>query len=54
MVPQIGHFIDGKHVVGTSGRFADVNDPSAGGKTVTAHWPSTAKDGASFVIPTMA
>jgi malonate-semialdehyde dehydrogenase (acetylating)/methylmalonate-semialdehyde dehydrogenase len=27
---EIGHFIGGKHVAGTSGRFADVYNPSTG------------------------
>ena len=27
---QIGHFIDGKHVAGTSGRFKDIFDPNTG------------------------
>lgn len=30
MVAEIGHFIDGKRVAGTSGRFADVYNPSTG------------------------
>jgi len=30
MVREIGHFIGGKHVAGTSGRFADVYNPSTG------------------------
>ena len=30
MVKEIGHFIGGKHVKGTSGRFADVFDPNTG------------------------
>ena len=30
MVKEIGHFIGGKHVKGTSGRFADVYDPNTG------------------------
>src|SRR6478609_8008063 len=30
MVKEIGHFIGGKHVKGTSGRFADVYNPNTG------------------------
>ena len=30
MTRQLTHFIDGKHVNGTSGRFADVFDPNTG------------------------
>jgi malonate-semialdehyde dehydrogenase (acetylating)/methylmalonate-semialdehyde dehydrogenase len=30
MVREIGHFIGGKHVAGTSGRFADIYNPSTG------------------------
>ncbi|NNF81067.1 MAG: aldehyde dehydrogenase family protein, partial [Rhizobiales bacterium] len=30
MVKEIGHFIGGKNVAGTSGRFADVYDPNTG------------------------
>ena len=30
MVKEIGHFIGGKPVAGTSGRFADVFDPNTG------------------------
>ncbi len=30
MARQIGHFIGGKHVAGTSGRFADIYNPSTG------------------------
>ena len=30
MVKEIGHFINGKHVAGTSGRFADVYNPATG------------------------
>ena len=30
MVKEIGHFIGGKHVKGTSGRFADVFNPNTG------------------------
>ncbi|MGL4527836.1 MAG: aldehyde dehydrogenase family protein, partial [Aestuariivirga sp.] len=30
MVKDIGHFIGGKHVKGTSGRFADVYNPNTG------------------------
>ena len=30
MVREIGHFISGKHVAGTSGRFADIYNPSTG------------------------
>ena len=30
MVKTIGHFIGGKHVAGTSGRFADIYNPNTG------------------------
>ncbi len=30
MVKEIGHFIGGKHVKGTSGRFADIFNPNTG------------------------
>ncbi len=30
MVREVTHFVGGKHIVGTSGRFADVFDPSTG------------------------
>ena len=30
MVKEIGHFIGGKNVAGTSGRFADVYEPNTG------------------------
>ena len=30
MVKDIGHFIGGKHVKGTSGRFADIYNPNTG------------------------
>lgn len=30
MTQEIGHFIGGKHVAGTSGRFADVYNPATG------------------------
>ena len=30
MVKSIGHFIGGKHVQGTSGRFADIFNPNTG------------------------
>ena len=30
---QIGHFIDGKHVAGESGRFGDVCNPTLGAVT---------------------
>jgi malonate-semialdehyde dehydrogenase (acetylating) / methylmalonate-semialdehyde dehydrogenase len=36
-IRELGHFIDGQHVAGTSGRFGDVFDPALG--RVTAHAP---------------
>ena len=36
---DIGHFIAGKPVAGTSGRFGDVFNPAAGEVSPAWHWP---------------
>jgi malonate-semialdehyde dehydrogenase (acetylating)/methylmalonate-semialdehyde dehydrogenase len=43
MVKEIGHFIGGKHVKGTSGRFADVFNPNTGEVAARVALASTAE-----------
>jgi malonate-semialdehyde dehydrogenase (acetylating)/methylmalonate-semialdehyde dehydrogenase len=43
MASQIGHFINGKKVAGTSGRFGDVFNPATGEKTAEVAFASTAE-----------
>jgi malonate-semialdehyde dehydrogenase (acetylating)/methylmalonate-semialdehyde dehydrogenase len=43
MVKEIGHFIGGKHVTGTSGRFADVFNPKTGEVAAKVALASTAE-----------
>ena len=40
---HIGHWINGKHVKGTSGRFADVFNPATGEQTASVSLASTAE-----------
>jgi malonate-semialdehyde dehydrogenase (acetylating)/methylmalonate-semialdehyde dehydrogenase len=48
VVRELAHFIDGRPVVGTSGRFGDVFDPSQG--RVTARVPVATKDEAAVAV----
>src|SRR4051794_38150219 len=48
VVRELAHFIDGRPVVGTSGRFGDVFDPSQG--RVTARVPVATKDEAAAAV----
>ena len=46
MVKEIGHFIGGKQVKGTSGRFADIFNPNTGevqAKVALAYRPFSAR-----------
>lgn len=36
---EIGHWINGKRVAGTSGRFADVMNPATGEVQARLRWP---------------
>jgi malonate-semialdehyde dehydrogenase (acetylating)/methylmalonate-semialdehyde dehydrogenase len=48
VVRELAHFIDGRRVAGTSGRFNDVFDPSQG--RVTARVPVASKDEAAAAV----
>ena len=37
---EIGHFIGGKHVAGTSGKFGDVFNPASGELPPGWRWPA--------------
>ncbi|MBI3674043.1 MAG: CoA-acylating methylmalonate-semialdehyde dehydrogenase [Rhizobiales bacterium] len=47
MVKTIGHFIGGKHVAGTSGRFADIYNPNTGEVSAKVALASAAEVGAA-------